>query len=382
MKDKNSCSGERLQNGDCRVLIVSPQPWDGFRVSKHHYACELSKLGNRIFFVDPPDLSVRRGAIRLSPARTVNVTVVRYRPWIPYKTKFHLRTLFDPAMRRQARRIARACGGDLDVVWDFDNAYNFVSLKAFGAPVSIFHPVDQLIAGQSSSKDADLVVGIAESILARIDSGATPCIQVGHGLSQSFVDYGKQQLQSYNRNRAAGTVNVGYVGNLMAHAIDGRTIVCTVQQNADVEFHFFGPFESGAVRWIQSLHQCPNTHFHGLCTQEKILANAPGIDMWLLCYDNARDINGGADSHKVLEYLATGVPVVSSNLDAYKGRGLINMCSSKLNDEFPRLFVDTLNSLPDRTTCRTARIEFAINNSYSSRLSSICSYLSDMSLDI
>ncbi|MEO2016947.1 MAG: hypothetical protein ABGZ53_21540, partial [Fuerstiella sp.] len=170
--------------------------------------------------------------------------------------------------------------------------------------------------------------------------------------------------------------------NLMAHAIDGRTIVCTVQQNADVEFHFFGPFESGAVRWIQSLHQCPNTHFHGLCTQEKILANAPGIDMWLLCYDNARDINGGADSHKVLEYLATGVPVVSSNLDAYKGRGLINMCSSKLNDEFPRLFVDTLNSLPDRTTCRTARIEFAINNSYSSRLSSICSYLSDMSLDI
>ena len=380
MIGKDSCLGACLQKGGCRVLIVSPQPWDGFRVSKHHYACELSKLGNKIFFVDPPDLSVCPGGIRLSPAGTMNVTVVRYRPWVPYKTKFHLRTLFDWAMQRQARQIAIACGGDLDVVWDFDNAYNFISLKAFGAPMNIFHPVDQLIAGQSSSKDADLIVGIAESILARIDSSTTPRIQIGHGLSQLFVDYGKQQLQSRNRNRTAGTVNVGYVGNLSAHAIDGPTIARTVKQNTKVQFHFFGPLEADAVHWLQTLQGCPNTHFYGLCAQEEILSHSPDIDLWLLCYDNARDINGGADSHKVLEYLATGSPVVSSNLDAYEGLGLINMCAEKINDEFPRLFAKTVALLPEESTARTRRIEFAIRNSYSSRLSSICSFLSDLSL--
>ena len=39
---------------DKRILIISPEPWDHIPVSKHHYARKLAKLGNRVYFLNPP----------------------------------------------------------------------------------------------------------------------------------------------------------------------------------------------------------------------------------------------------------------------------------------------------------------------------------------
>ena len=36
------------------ILIISPQQWDGLMLSKQNYAEELTKLGNKVYFLPPP----------------------------------------------------------------------------------------------------------------------------------------------------------------------------------------------------------------------------------------------------------------------------------------------------------------------------------------
>ena len=36
-----------------KVLLISPQHWGTMRVTKHHYAIELTKLGHEVLFLEP-----------------------------------------------------------------------------------------------------------------------------------------------------------------------------------------------------------------------------------------------------------------------------------------------------------------------------------------
>ncbi len=36
------------------ILFISPGPWGINHVSKHHYAIELAKIGNDVYFLNPP----------------------------------------------------------------------------------------------------------------------------------------------------------------------------------------------------------------------------------------------------------------------------------------------------------------------------------------
>src|SRR5450755_3125876 len=38
------------------ILIISPQAWGQMYISKHHYAITLAKLGNTVYFLNPPEL--------------------------------------------------------------------------------------------------------------------------------------------------------------------------------------------------------------------------------------------------------------------------------------------------------------------------------------
>jgi len=40
---------------DKLILILTPQSWGNMLLAKHHYAIELAKSGNRVYFLNPPD---------------------------------------------------------------------------------------------------------------------------------------------------------------------------------------------------------------------------------------------------------------------------------------------------------------------------------------
>ena len=46
-----------MLNTKMKVLLISPQHWGTMRVTKHHYAIELAKLGHEVFFLEPTEAS-------------------------------------------------------------------------------------------------------------------------------------------------------------------------------------------------------------------------------------------------------------------------------------------------------------------------------------
>lgn len=362
------------------ILIISPQPWEGLQVSKHHYAAELARLGHDVYFLNPPSMQGSPGAVRIAPAADQpRIRVVDYRPWLPYRLKFHLRRMFDVGMRRQARLIIRAIGREPDLVWDFDNAYQFTDLKAFGAKASIFHLVDETVAGRTTAKQADIMFGLANTMFERIQD-AVPQHLIPHGVGRHWTEYARRVVEGQRPGRPCPRpVHVGYAGNLAHVAIDRDALRAMLTQQPDVLFNFISPTVTPArgdhatAAWLSWLQAQPNCVFHFGRGADYIVELAERIDVWLVCYDLARDINRGANSHKIGEYLATGAPILSSWIAAFEGTSLVRMAERGSNRRMPEMLCELINDLSFESSSerRSERAGYALDNSYEKHVATI-----------
>lgn len=354
-----------------RVLMISPQPWDGLKVSKHHYAAELATLGHKVAFVQPPTVRGRPGAISIEKTDAPGIERVSHTPLVPYELKFHARSVFDWAMRIQARRITARLGGRPDVVWDFDNSYQFSDLRAFGAPLRIFHPVDNPAQGRSSAKGANLVLSVSQAFLDRLAPVQGHVIP--HALSALHLAHARDVARAPKRaTRREGPQRVGYVGNLEHIGVDWPTILTMVRENPEVCFRFIGPVGAGGSSRVPlaELQACGNIELTGQQTAQQVLASADQIDIWLVCYDGSKTVDGAINSHKILEYLATGNPVVCSRVAAYADSDLVEMPSELSNAAMPALLRGAMARLPalDSPAARRGRAQFAAGFSYADNL--------------
>ena len=196
------------------ILVVSPQPWDHIRLSKHHYALELARQGNSVFFLGPPEARDTRGTRIDSPSDSGGVKVIRYRSSIPLSFRFHARPVFNKLQRLEIAKI-RKLTGPIDAVWCFD--YNaFGDLRSFGAPVKIFHPVDPVSSAShlDVSRTADAVLSVSPQILSSFASIDVPVLVVNHGLSKPFEDLAMRD--NAVAQNSVGPKKVGYAGILDA----------------------------------------------------------------------------------------------------------------------------------------------------------------------
>ncbi len=373
--------GEAFLLGQPRnILVISPQPWTGFKVSKHQYAAELASEGHRVWFLDPPDASsLKAGEIIVERTEHEHVSLVRHRPFFPHRMKFHARPLFDMLMRLHARRIVRRIGTRPDLVWDFDNAYQFASLPAFGAP-SIFHLVDQPGQARRRDKAADLLLSVSDDFLRVILPPGRSGHVIPHGLSRPHAAYAQRVVAQPERGPREGALRVGYVGNLEHTGIDWETIIWMIEANPAVEFRLIGPVAKDPAQSrapVAALSRLSNCRLVGSRTAEEILSEAFEIDIWLICYDARLTVDGATNSHKALEYLATGNPVLSNRLAAYEGSDLISMAAGPSNADMPALLSEMIGNLPSLQAPdqRKRRAQHSLRHSYRSNLETIDAYL-------
>ena len=350
---------------------------------------ELARQGNRVVFLDPPATHREmRGIERVTENFDGgSLEVVRYRTWFPYNIKFHSRRFYDVGMRVQAQRIRKFIGTHFSVVWDFDESYQFNNLRWFGAGAKIFHPVDQVTPGRHDTKNADVILSVAASIAERFEASILPKLIVPHGLCREYEEYGEKKLREgqsgASMQRTGGQrLKVGYAGNLLAKAVDRPVFLELIANHPEVDFELFGPYESKEVQpafiqeWVAALKRHPNVHLHGLVHPQRIIELAPTIDMWLVCYDVGLDHNGGANSHKILEYLATGSPVVSNRISAYTDVDLVAMPSTASNRDLLHVFHEVVGNKSHWSSVATKRrIEFALKHTYRSHLRTIESFV-------
>ena len=353
------------------AYVISPQPWAGFQVSKHHYAIALAHRGWRVVFIDPPVNLGQPGRIEITPTEIPSVRSLRYQTFFPHKVKFHLRWLFDRLMHFQSRRLVAAAGRP-DLVWDFDNAYQFRDLRSFGAQTTLFHLVDDVGKAGSGTKGADHLFYLHASFCTRAGGVPQPDHEIGHGLGRLHESAALKQDFGVTK---PGYPRVGFVGNLAAAWIDWAAIDVMLTRHPQASFTFWGPLpptEKADPELVKVLAHS-NAAFPGLTSPDRIVMEAPEIDVWLVPFSTDKVQGEPLNSHKVLEYLSTGKAVVMNWLEAYDGNPLVNILpgrdSTGLEDLLDAVLaeLDTANA-PEMMAARRA---FALERSYDRHMEQI-----------
>lgn len=384
-----------MQFAEKTILLISPERWGTMFVSKHHYAIELAKRGNQIYFLEPPSEKLTE-RFSVTPSSLPGIYIVKYRWPKWFFLRFHYRSLFHMLMKRHVQKLTSFLHIQLDVVWSFDNVALYPDLGIFGADMDVFFPVDQIYAGYIHEYKhlKNYVFSVSQIILDTFADTQAHKILLPHGLADCYSDVAKNKLNELHQGNIThikDKIKAGYVGNLLiGEILDREVLQKIIKQNQQVEFHFWGAYEPTSnnlgegndettCRFIHYLQQQPNVVLHGALPPVKLACEIQEMDILILCYNYLYDKNKCSNSHKITEYLSTGKVVVSSRVTAYDQHSdLLAMLTTFDNSEYPNLFSEVVDRIAayNAISLQIKRINFALKHTYATNIDQIERFLS------
>jgi hypothetical protein len=353
------------------------------RVSKHHYAVELARRGNDVFFLNPPRnqslLSRRKVAITRSPDAQ-RLWIVDHQLGFPYQLKFHAPWLFRIGMRIHTRALLSALPSRPNIIWSFDLGRTYSLLDFPSETIKVFHPVDEP-GDENAIRAADgcnAVFSVTNEILSRYSQTGAPRTYINHGLTDEFAELAREEPIAHSG------VHVGLSGNFLRQDLDHETLLTIVRNNPQCTFELWGASATSnlselgsevAHGFIRALQNASNVILHGPVTAKELAAGYRRMDAFLICYDVQRDQSHGTNYHKLMEFLAAGHVIVSNNVTTYASRpDLVQMVAEREhNRKLPELFGRVIAQLPlhNSPNARKARQAFALDNTYAKQLDRI-----------
>jgi len=369
------------------IIVISPQKWGKMHISKHHYAIESAKIGNTVYFFNPP---VRQflPKIKINKSEKYNnLFIVDYSFFFPYNLRFHFRTLFDKLLSKNIKFILKRINQKIDIVWCFDT--NLLSdFQIFKNVIKIYHPVDNIMGTNQKSllQSADYVFSLSDIITKDLLTYYNRKIHfINHGLSDYFINTKIKKEQKRVKARAY------FVGNVLLASLDRVIAKKIITENNDVTFIFIGAYDyssnniggdtnTDALKFADFLKQSKNVILKGSMHPMYIPQELQNADVLLVLIDPQKDINKGSNSHKILEYLSTGKVIVANHISTYADKpGLIEMVDEMHNDKLPALFKKVINNLDyyNSPELQKKRIEFALDNTYAKQIERIEKIISE-----
>jgi len=363
-----------------RILVLSPDRWGAMHLSKHHYALALAERGNEVLFLQPAEPTPTAPRVERVEG---GVRVVTWSGSSSLRLRYHARFVHDALYRRSVGNVLSAIGGPPDVVWCFETNV-FSDLRVFRAPVRIYHPVDAVFGPQQRTlaRSAQLVLSVAPEILNAIPLGGARGHILNHGLSEEFARFARDRDPEPRR---AGPVRVGFIGSLFKEKLAHTAMRRIIEEHPDVEFHIWSPLALSAsnvaglesaprTQFVRHLGTLANVRLHGLQRPADVARAVQSLDLFLFC-----DRGNAWNSHKLLEYLSTGKPVVSMPVSRYRGSALIEMTASDDDDEFRALFARSLENLDSLSApaAQRARMTFALEQTYARQIDRISALLAE-----
>ncbi|MDZ4822408.1 MAG: hypothetical protein SH856_03010 [Flavobacteriales bacterium] len=346
------------------ILIISPEPWGISKVSKHHYAETLAKLGNRTWFLNPP----RREYFK---SESVNVVADNFH--IP-GTRFFPDTLQRMIHRSAAKKISTCAGTLFDVIWSFDNSRHY-HLDVFEAGLKIHHMVDINSNFQlhKTASSADICFASNFEILELLKTHQPNSHFIPHGFAS-----GHKQPAALPHGR--GRTKIVYAGNLLIRFINWKLLHRLVKENSELDFFFIGSYGKGnlnktisveALQEVELLRKNENAFLLGEKPAGELDTMLAQADVLLICYDHIRFPAQVANAHKVMTYLASGKVIVSNVMDLYRPHRLLEMADNE--ESYLNLFRHVCNNLKEFNNHESneRRIAFAMSNTYQKQIARI-----------
>lgn len=340
-----------------KVLLISPQHWGTMRVTKHHYAIEMAKLGHEVYFLEPTEASWKwnQTSFSVNPSDAEGVLLVQQQINVPYNLKFHLKGLFDWFIKRHIQKLENELG-PFGLVWSFDLT-NALPLKYFSkTSKKIFFAADWPANEQAvlAADSSDVIVSVAQEILDQYKRFQSAKLKlVPHGVAQCFFDAAATPYSKSDQQ-----IRVGMSGNFLRTDIDRPTLLKVIKSHPELVFECFGSYQfqhsnlGGAAdtetqAFITELQAQENVIMHGMLNPTQLALELRRMDLFLICYDVTKDQSKGTNYHKVMEYLVYSKPIVTNYVSSYiQLTERIFMPTTTENTELLELFENTLQNLP------------------------------------
>lgn len=355
------------------IFLISPEPWTHVFVSKHHYAIELAKRGNKVFFLNPPSPGKK---VSIATSQYDNVFVVDYsvnvrgQRFMPAP----LRRWFD---RKIYETIQRQAGVKFDVIWNFENSRFYDLHFAPRDVLKIYHQVDlnQNFHPQVAARTADICFCTTELILSNLKQFNLHSYKVHHGVSENaFIEKHQANNEVIDRKKA---ITALYIGSLDMPYIDLDLAERLAKSFRDVNFFFVGPYKNEG-EFFQRMRNYGNCFFKGRVKSEELKKYTMQSDILLVFYKE-RYHKDQANPHKLMEYLASGKVIVATYTGEFKDTRELVVMSQK-NEDLPGLFQYAVEHLEDLNSCeqKQKRIEYARQHTYDKQLNKIESFINDL----
>lgn len=370
------------------ILIISPQSWGNMFLAKHHYAIELGKYGNEVYFLNPPQKEPIKNGVEIVKSNVVDsLYLIQHSIPFPYQIKFKWIGLFHFFMRFHIKKIEASIEKKIDIVWSFDLGH-YYPFKYFSSDsVKIFNPIDEPLnkVAIDCANGCDIIFGVSKEIIQKYAHLSVPRHFIHHGLADEFITDGN--IDNVKKNQ----IRVGLSGNWLRTDLDTDCLVEIIDTNPGIVFELWGTYqakesnigggeEAETQNFIQHIINAKNVILHGAIHPKKLASEFLRMDAFLITYDIQKDQSRGTNYHKVMEFLSTGKVIISNNITTYADLGLLEMTSSRVdNSELPKLFKAVIENLNfyNSDSKMNERRAFALDNTYAKQIERIEQYLEE-----
>jgi len=362
------------------ILLISPEKWQWQFVSKHHYAITLANRGEKVYFLNPPNSNLN--TIEISSTEYKNIYEIdapEVLKGIRFLPKF-MRVLI---LKKWLKQLEDKIEERFSTVWLFES-FRFYDMDFAEDRLKIYHQVDsnQDAHTKEASKSADICFCVTNFIKQDIEPFNKNVHKISHGLQIQKVSttLSIDRLNRINRNK----INATFIGNFDAYDIDIEIFNQLTHQFPEIAFHFVGSYrEEGQL--YQLCKKRDNIDWWGRVESNLIPLILERMDINLVVYDSKKYLEQTANSHKILEYLASGKVIVATYTDEYKDkRHLMEMSQNNDNLDFIHIFekVSTNLSLYNAKEKTEKRLVFAQNHTYEKQLLKIINLLEKENLKL
>lgn len=342
------------------IFCISTQEWDAHWTPAQQVALRLAPA-SRVVYVEPfhPPFAWLKPSNRLlkeqraqgvPQLREVRENLFVYRPGYPYLPR-HLYSRVTSAVNRalyraELRRLVQSFGDASPWLWVFFAQAATVLDLPFERVV--YDCADDFPSFVTHRRMRHAVAAIDEQLYRRADivfAGSSEIEQTKrHMNARTFVVNHAADIDHFAKAAATETVvpddlerlsrpRVGFVGMVDAVRFDGELIKHLAHARPQYEIVLVGGFVNGARVGI-TVEAAPNVHFLGMKRVADLPSYLKGLDVCLMPY-RVNETTRFIYPLKLHEYLATGKPVVTTEIPAVNEfRHLLRVATSP--DEFVR----------------------------------------------
>jgi glycosyltransferase involved in cell wall biosynthesis len=357
------------------------------RLARRNSVLFVESLGLRQPRLAGRDIRRMAGRVRRAAAgpRRVDGLHVLSPLVVPLHGRDWIGRLNEGLLRRQVARAARHIGLERPLLWSYVPQAEWL-VDALQPSTIVYHCVDDIAAQKGVQADAFRAAEARFAARADVVLASAPALaermralnhRVFYAPNVADTDLFATALDDGPADAALAALprpRIVFTGAVVATKLDLALLEGLARARPDWTLALVGPVGAGDPRTdVSALERLPNVHLLGARRYEDLPAVLRGADVALVPYA-INELTRSVFPMKVYEYLAAGLPVVTTPLPALAETPHVAVAA-----DAPETVAAVERALAeDGPATRQARSDAVREHSWEARLAEIESYLSDL----